>query len=107
MKTKILDIQEFNTSLGILRIETRISEENNFRSVVENKIVYNGDDDITFVNTKISNQGTDYNKNALVGGLVEFRTTGDISFSGDRVDTGSGAFINSTVLSDILPNDTL
>ncbi len=42
MKPKIVDIQEFNTSLGILRIETRISEENDFRSVVENKIVYNG-----------------------------------------------------------------
>ncbi len=68
----------------------------------QNKIVYNGDDDITFVNTKISNQGTDYNKNALVGGLVEFRTTGDISFSGDRVDTGSGAFVNSTILSDMI-----
>ena len=38
MKTKIVDIQEFNTTMGILRIETRISEVNDFRSVVENKI---------------------------------------------------------------------
>ena len=41
MTTKILDIQEFNTSTGILRIETHISEVNEFRSVVENKIIYN------------------------------------------------------------------
>lgn len=70
----------------------------------QNKIVYNGDDDITFVNTKISNQGIEYDtsKKAVVGGLVEFRTTGDISFSGDRVDTGSGAFVNSTILSDVI-----
>ena len=68
----------------------------------QKKIIYNGDDDITFVNTKISNPGQDYNGNAIVGGLVEFKTTGDISFSGDRVDTGSGAFINSTVLSDMI-----
>ena len=44
MKTKIVDIQEFNTSLGLLRFETRIAEENNFRSVVENKIIYNGEE---------------------------------------------------------------
>ena len=44
MKTKIVDIQEFNTSVGILRIETRISEVNDFRSVVENKIIYNGEE---------------------------------------------------------------
>ena len=44
MTTKILDIQEFNTSTGILRFETRIAEENNFRSVVENKIIYNGEE---------------------------------------------------------------
>ena len=42
MKTKIVDIQEFNTSLGLLRFETRIAEENNFRSVVDNKIIFNG-----------------------------------------------------------------
>ena len=30
MKTKIVDIQEFNTSVGILRIETRIAEESKF-----------------------------------------------------------------------------
>ena len=42
MTTKILDIQEFNTSLGILRFETRIAEENNFRSVVDNKVIFNG-----------------------------------------------------------------
>ena len=44
MTTKILDIQEFNTTMGILRIETRISEVNEFRSVVENKIIYNGEE---------------------------------------------------------------
>ena len=44
MKTKIVDIQEFNTTMGILRIETHISEVNDFRSVVENKIIYNGDE---------------------------------------------------------------
>lgn len=44
MKTKIVDIQEFNTSLGILRIETHISEVNDFRSVVENKVIYNGEE---------------------------------------------------------------
>ena len=42
MKTKIVDIQEFNTTLGLLRFETRIVEENNFRSVVDNKIIFNG-----------------------------------------------------------------
>ena len=42
MKTKIVDIQEFNTSLGLLRFETRIAEENNFRSVVDNKVIFNG-----------------------------------------------------------------
>ena len=42
MKTKIVDLQEFHTSLGVLKIETRISEVNDFRSVVENKIIYNG-----------------------------------------------------------------
>ena len=70
----------------------------------QKKIVYNGDDDITFINTKISNPGIEYDtsKKAVVGGLVEFRTTGDISFSGDRVDTGSGAFVNSTILSDMI-----
>ena len=44
MTTKILDIQEFNTTMGILRIETHISEVNDFRSVVENKIIYNGEE---------------------------------------------------------------
>ena len=42
MTTKILDIQEFNTTMGILRFETRIAEENNFRSVVDNKVIFNG-----------------------------------------------------------------
>ena len=42
MKTKIVDIQEFNTSQGLLRFETRIAEENNFRSVVDNKVIFNG-----------------------------------------------------------------
>ncbi len=41
MKTKIVDIQEFNTSVGILRIETRIAEENKFRSIAENKVIFN------------------------------------------------------------------
>ena len=44
MTTKILDIQEFYTTMGILRIETHISEVNEFRSVVENKIIYNGEE---------------------------------------------------------------
>ena len=44
MTTKILDIQEFKTTMGILRIETHISEVNDFRSVVENKIIYNGEE---------------------------------------------------------------
>ena len=44
MKTKIVDIQEFNTTMGILRIETHISEVNDFRSVVENKLIYNGEE---------------------------------------------------------------
>ena len=42
MTTKILDIQEFNTTMGILRIETHISEVSEFKSVVENKIIYKG-----------------------------------------------------------------
>ena len=41
MTTKILDIQEFNTSLGLLRFETRISEVSDFRSVIENKVIFN------------------------------------------------------------------
>lgn len=41
MKTKIVDIQEFNTTMGILRIETRISEVSDFRSVIENKVIFN------------------------------------------------------------------
>ncbi len=41
MKTKIVDIQEFNTSVGILKIETRIAEENKFRSIAENKVIFN------------------------------------------------------------------
>ena len=41
MKTKIIDIQEFNTSVGILRIETRIAEESEFRSIAENKVIFN------------------------------------------------------------------
>ena len=42
MKTKIVDIQEFNTSVGILRIETHIAEESKFRSIAENKVIFNG-----------------------------------------------------------------
>ncbi len=44
MKTKIVDIQEFHTSLGVLKIETRISEVSEFRSVVENKVIYNDEE---------------------------------------------------------------
>ena len=44
MKNIITDIQEFHTSLGIIRMETHISEVNDFRSVVENKIIYNGEE---------------------------------------------------------------
>ena len=42
MKNIITDIQEFHTSLGIIRMETHISEVSEFKSVVENKIIYNG-----------------------------------------------------------------
>lgn len=67
----------------------------------QKKIAYDGDGDITFVNSKISNPGVDYN-GIVIGSLVDFRTTGDICFTGDRVDTGSGAFVNSTKLSDMI-----
>ena len=42
MKNIITDIQEFHTSLGILRMETHISEVSEFKSVMENKIIYKG-----------------------------------------------------------------
>ena len=63
MTTKILDIQEFNTSTGILRIETHISEVNEFRSVVENKIIYNGEE---FPNIKALEDNLDCNEYNLL-----------------------------------------
>ena len=63
MTTKILDIQEFNTSTGILRIETHISEVNDFRSVVENKIIYNGEE---FPNIKALEDNLDCNEYNLL-----------------------------------------
>ncbi len=55
MKTKIVDIQEFHTSLGLLKIETRISEINDFSSVVENKVIYNDEEfpDIQILEDKL------------------------------------------------------
>lgn len=44
MKPKIVDIQEFHTSLGVLKIETRISEVSEFSSAVENKVIFNGEE---------------------------------------------------------------
>ena len=43
MKNIITDIQEFHTSLGIIRMETHISEVSEFKSVMENKIIYKGE----------------------------------------------------------------
>ena len=63
MTTKILDIQEFNTSLGILRFETRIAEENNFRSVVDNKVIFNGTE---FFNLKALEDNLDCNEYNLL-----------------------------------------
>ena len=63
MKTKIVDIQEFNTTMGILRIETHISEVNDFRSVVENKIIYNGEE---FPNIKALEDNLDCNEYNLL-----------------------------------------
>lgn len=44
MKTKIVDVQEFHTLMGVLKIETRISEVSEFSSVVENKVIFNGEE---------------------------------------------------------------
>ena len=63
MTTKILDIQEFNTSLGLLRFETRIAEENNFRSVVDNKVIFNGTE---FFNLKALEDTLDCNEYNLL-----------------------------------------
>ena len=63
MTTKILDIQEFNTSLGLLRFETRIAEENNFRSVVDNKVIFNGTE---FFNLKALEDKLDCNEYNLL-----------------------------------------
>ena len=63
MKTKIVDIQEFNTTLGLLRFETHIAEENNFRSVVDNKIIFNGTE---FFNLKALEDNLDCNEYNLL-----------------------------------------
>ena len=70
----------------------------------QSKIVYDGDGNITFFDSRISNPGIEYDKEtpAIIGGLVDFKTTGDISFSGDMAETGSSAFVNTTVLSDMI-----
>ena len=89
---------------GDVRFENA-TMHNNYGSVEEQKkIVYEGDGNITFVNGRISNPGAEYSSNpsANVGGLVDFRTTGDISFSGDMEPTGSSAYVNTTILSDMV-----
>ena len=57
MKRKILDVQEFNTSLGILRIETLILEVSEFKSVMENKIIYKSQE---FSDTKALEENLDH-----------------------------------------------
>lgn len=44
MKTILVDTQEFHTSEGILKIETRISEISKFGSAVENKFIFNNEE---------------------------------------------------------------
>lgn len=70
----------------------------------QSKIVYDGDGNITFFDSRISNPGIEYDKEtpAIIGGLVDFKTTGDISFSGDMEPTGSSAYVNTTILSDMV-----
>ena len=89
---------------GDVRFENATMHNNNSSVEEQKKIVYEGDGNITFVNSRISNPGVEYSSNppAIVGGLVDFRTTGDISFSGDMEPTGSSAYVNTTVLSDMV-----
>lgn len=89
---------------GDVRFENATMHNNNSSVEEQKKIVYEGDGNITFVNSRISNPGVEYNSNppAIVGGLVDFRTTGDISFSGDMEPTGSSAYVNTTILSDMV-----
>ena len=89
---------------GDVCFENATMHNNNSSVEEQKKIVYEGDGNITFVNSRISNPGVEYNSNppAIVGGLVDFRTTGDISFSGDMEPTGSSAYVNTTILSDMV-----
>ena len=73
MKTKIVDIQEFNTSLGILRMGTHISEVSEFKSVMENKIIYKGQE---FSNAKALEEKLD---------LVEYNLLRDEVYSLTKV----------------------
>lgn len=89
---------------GDVRFENATMNNNNSSVEEQKKIVYSGDGNITFVNGRILNRGAEYSSNppAIVGGLVDFRTTGDISFSGDMDPTGSSAYVNTTILSDMV-----
>ncbi len=88
---------------GDVRFENATMNNNNSSVAEQKKIVYSGDGNITFVNGRILNRGAEYsNPPAIVGGLVDFRTTGDISFSGDMDPTGSSAYVNTTILSDMV-----
>lgn len=89
---------------GDVRFENATMHNNNSSVEEQNKIVYEGDGNITFVNGRITNPGVEYSSTppAIVGGLVDFRTTGDISFSGDMEPTGSSAYVNTTILSDMV-----
>ena len=89
---------------GDVRFENATMHNNNSSVEEQKKIVYSGDGNITFVNGRILNRGAEYSSNppAIVGGLVDFRTTGDISFSGDMDPTGSSAYVNTTILSDMV-----
>lgn len=88
---------------GDVRFENATMNNNNSSVEEQKKIVYSGDGNITFVNGRILNRGAEYsNPPAIVGGLVDFRTTGDISFSGDMDPTGSSAYVNTTILSDMV-----
>lgn len=88
---------------GDVRFENATMNNNNSSVEEQKKIVYSGDGNITFVNGRILNRGAEYsNPPAIVGGLVDFRTTGDISFSGDMDPTDSSAYVNTTILSDMV-----
>lgn len=117
---EILDLSQYDSVLfdggakiqnyGTVKLGGGVRFENatvhNYYSSTEeqSKIVYDGDGNITFFDSRISNPGIEYDKEtpAIIGGLVDFKTTGDISFSGDMEPTGSSAFVNTTILSDMV-----